>query len=242
MGSDDVRGGSRVSSFMVLDWTPYQLVWLGLFSGLAVAQTLFYGAGWFTFTVFLSGSLCVLLAAKGHILNYVVGLYNCFAYAWVAHVNGLNGEVWLNLLFYTPMAVVGLLAWRRHVAGSRVRMRSLSPGRRIAVTMAAVVATVGLGFFLSRIEGQNTPYIDAATNVLSVAATILMTLRYREQWLSYIAVDVLSVVMWGFRMINGSPEGTMMTVMWSAYLVNAVYGWIVWSRGSRDDAGGGVAE
>ena len=39
--------------------------------------------------------------------------------------------------------------------------------------------------------------------------------------------------MWAIRSINGSPDGTMMIVMWSAYLANAVYGFIVWSRGVR---------
>ena len=66
-----------------------------------------------------------------------------------------------------------------------------------------------------------------------------MMLRYKEQWLSFITVNVLSVIMWGIRLANGSQEGMMMVVMWSAYLVNAVYGWIVWSRGSRGDMLGG---
>jgi hypothetical protein len=38
--------------------------------------------------------------------------------------------------------------------------------------------------------------------------------------------------MWGFRMMQGSPEGLLMMVMWLAYLVNACYGFYNWSKGS----------
>ena len=154
MSSVETKRTSWFAPFAVFDWTPYQLVWLGVFTALAAAQTLFYEAGWFTFSVFLSGSLCVLLAAKGHILNYVVGFYNGLAYAWIAHVNGLYGEVWLNLLFYTPMAIVGLLAWRRNMAGSRVLMRGLSPNRQIAVVAAMIAATTASAFSFRVFKGR----------------------------------------------------------------------------------------
>lgn len=221
---------------VVFDWKPYELLWLAAFSSVAVAQTLFYRAGWFDFSVFLSGCLCVVLAAKGHILNYVVGLYNCFAYAAIAHANHLYGEMGLNLFFFAPMAVVGLFLWRRHVTGGRVEMRGLRPGQLAATVLATLVATAVLGYVLSMIAEQKTPYVDASTNVLSVVATVLMALRYREQWLAYILINILSVVMWLARLADGSQEGVMMVIMWSAYLVNAVYGWLNWSRGSRLDA------
>jgi nicotinamide mononucleotide transporter len=89
-----------------------------------------------------------------------------------------------------------------------------------------------LGFGLSFIPEQNTAYIDAATNILSVAATILMMMRFREQWVCYIVLNVLTIIMWSIRAANGSPDGLLMIVMWSAYLINAVYGFYNWTKGA----------
>ena len=58
-------------------------------------------------------------------------------------------------------------------------------------------------------------------------ANALMVLRYREQWLLWIIVDVVTVIMW---VLAGD---WIMTTMWSVYLLNACYGMITWTRMNR---------
>ena len=89
-----------------------------------------------------------------------------------------------------------------------------------AVIVIAAV-TVAYHFLLESLGGAMT-YLDGATTVLSIFATVLMALRYAEQWFFWIVVDVLSVVLWCFA---GDP---VMIIMWAAYLVNAVYGYLMW--------------
>lgn len=225
--------------FVNFEWKAYEIVWLFLFSSVALFQVLLYDVSLFSFTVFLSGILCVLLAAKGHISNYIVGLYNSIGYAWLAYENGLYGEMGLNIFFFAPMAVVGVLLWRKNLAGARVLVRTLSTSVRIQLLAGLLVFSVLLGWLLAQISGQNTPYIDAFTNSLSISATILMALRYREQWIVYIILNILSIIMWLFRYLADSSEGMIMLAMWSAYLVNSVYGWWNWGRGAtrREVAG-----
>lgn len=216
---NDVLNG--VKPFFTFSWKPYEIGWLCLFSSIALCQVLIQNAGWFTFSVFLSGIFCVVLAAKGHIANYVAGLYNCFGYAWIAHQNNLYGEMGLNLFFFAPMSLVGLLLWRNKLTRTRVLMRALPVFSRIVLLFLILIATALLGYLLAAISGQVTPYLDASTNTLSITATILMALRYREQWTLYIALNVLTIAMWWFRYIDGSPESETMLVLWSAYLVNS---------------------
>ena len=64
--------------------------------------------------------------------------------------------------------------------------------------------------------------LDGASTVLSIFATVLMALRYSEQWFFWIVVDVITVALWCFA---GDP---VMIAMWSAYLVNAGYGYLMW--------------
>ena len=219
------------------NWRPYEIVWLTLFSVIAIVFTIVWQDSIFGFTVFLTGVLCVVLAAKGNIWTYVFGTYNTLGYAYIAYTNALFGEMGLNLLFFLPMNVVGFFIWRRHSHEGQVEMRKLTMPWFVMVVVICIASTLAMGFGLSLIPGQNTPYIDATTNVLSIMATILMVRRYREQWLLYIALNMFTIAMWTLRTINGSPDGVMMIVMWSAYLINAVYGFIVWSRGAKLAAG-----
>ena len=64
--------------------------------------------------------------------------------------------------------------------------------------------------------------LDGASTVLSIFASVLMVLRYSEQWFFWIVVDVITVALWCFA---GDP---IMIAMCSAYLVNAVYGYLMW--------------
>lgn len=55
-----------------------------------------------------------------------------------------------------------------------------------------------------------------------MAGQLLMILRYREQWILWIALNILSIVLWA--------ENPSMYLMFGAYLLNSVYGFYNWSR------------
>lgn len=216
-------------------WNRFELGWLVLFSSIAVVLTVLMKDTLFGFTVFITGVLCVVLAAKGNLMSYVFGMYNTFGYAYLAYVNGLFGEVLLNLLFFVPMNVIGFYMWRKNTQTSgKLTMRKMKLGGLLLVAAICVLGSVLLGFGLSFIPGQNSPYIDAMTTVLSVVATLLMVRRFKEQWLVYIVLNMFTVLLWVIRMLDGSQEAMLMIVMWGAYLVNAVYGYYNWSKGARE--------
>jgi nicotinamide mononucleotide transporter len=215
----------------VKNWNLYEVIWLVLFSTVAFMMTIVTKDNWFGFSVFITGVLCVVLAAKGNILTYVFGMYNTFAYAYLAYRNGLLGEMGLNLFFFAPMNIIGFIMWKKRMNGDTVAMRDMNISGLILTAVICVFGSLAMGFGLSLIPTQNTPYIDAITNVLSIVATFLMVWRFKEQWLVYIILNMFTILMWSFRTINGNSAGIMMIVMWSAYLVNAVYGYYNWSKG-----------
>lgn len=215
-------------------WNLYEMVWLGLFSGMAIVLTFLMEDTLFGFTVFITGVLCVVLAAKGNLMTYVFGMYNTLGYAYLAWVNGLFGEVMLNLLFFVPMNIIGFLMWKNHRQGGKLSMLQLNKGGLLLVAAVCAAVSAALGFGLSFIEAQNSPYIDATTTVLSIVATFLMVKRYKEQWLVYIVLNMFTVLLWAIRTAEGSPDGGMMIVMWSAYLINALYGYYTWNKGAKE--------
>jgi len=188
----------------------------------------------FDATVSLSGILCVGLIAVGRREGYLIGLYNSLSYSILAYSNGLYGEVYLNLLFFVPTGVIGYVMWSRHTRQDRtVVMRQLGWPQRSIVAAICIVSTVGLGLLLGLNPHQNTPFIDATTNVISVVATFLMMWRYKEQWLLYILLNIVTIGMWFLRFRAGGAAGDLMILMWSLFLFNALFGYWRWHMGTK---------
>ncbi len=214
-------------------WNLYEILWLVIFIGVGTYLSIVWKSDLFGLSVFISGVLCVVLAAKGNIWTYIFGMYNTFGYAYISYNNGLFGEMWLNLAFFAPTNILGLFLWRKKIEEGIVIMRELTNKMKVLTLLVCVAGIIGTGYILSLVKGQNTPYIDAATNTLSIIATFLMMWRYKEQWVLYIVLNIFTVIMWSIRMANGSGEAPLMIVMWSAYLINAVYGYYNWSIGVK---------
>ena len=90
------------------------------------------------------------------------------------------------------------------------------------------VCTVVMGYWLTTIGSQQA-YTDAATNILAIFAQLLMVRRYREQWIWWLAIDILCFKMW-FVAGNWS-----MVAMYIAWIVNCFYGWYNWNKLEKDN-------
>ena len=213
------------------NWTLFEKIWLITFSLIAICLSLVWGDTLFSFSVFITGCICVVLVARGSIWNYSYGLYNAAGYSWIAYKNGLFGELMLNAGYFGPAQIIGIFMWKRNLAkGSTIIMRKMQTSATFLWLGISALGILIYGDILSTIPYQNTPYFDSCTTVLSVFAMVLMMLRYREQWILWIIVDIVSVAMWAYRLHSGIEGAPAMIVMWAAYLVNASYGWYKWNK------------
>ena len=211
-------------------WSIWEAVWLVAFSALAIWLSVLWGETWFGFSVFITGVICVVLVAKGSIWNYAWGIYNVIGYAYLAYNNGYFGELMLNAGFFLPIQVFGFFMWKKYMDGKEVKMKRLNLNWNIAILIGSAVAVFLYGQALSLIQGQNAPYLDSMSTVLSVIAMFLMIYRYAEQWLLWMIVNVVSIVLWVLRIDSGVSGAAPMIAMWSAYLVNSLYGYIKWMK------------
>lgn len=97
------------------------------------------------------------------------------------------------------------------------------PGNKNA---AVLLVSVGIGTFCFvqalKAAGGSSTGLDGLTTIITVAAQLLMILRYREQWLLWIVLNVLSILLWA--------EQPAMYLMYSAYLLNSLYGYYNWTK------------
>ncbi len=174
------------------------------------------------------GVFCVVLCAGGKKSQYYWGFVNITAYIVIALVNRYYGEVMLNALYYLPTQFIGLYVWGRHYNKPADRVEGLRiDGKHLVIWSVCSAAGILVYRLVLDALGGNAALLDSMSTVFSVAANVLMVLRYREQWALWILVDAVTVGMW---ILAGD---LLMTLMWAIYLINAVYGWVMWTKMSR---------
>ncbi|MDW4528356.1 nicotinamide riboside transporter PnuC [Rossellomorea marisflavi] len=216
------------------DWTLFEKCWLAVFTAINLYLFVALDDTFLGLIVSLTGMMCVVLVAKGKIANYYFGIIQTGLYAYIAYGYGLYGEVMLNGLFYFPLQFVGIYLWSRHTVKSDARgedvvVHSLSKSGWVWTIAGFVVGFIAYALILQEIGGRNV-WVDSATTVLSVIAQLLMLKRFTEQWLVWIMVNVLSIVLWLTTLMTQGGNDFAMLVMWSAFLVNSVYGYVNWRR------------
>lgn len=184
----------------------------------------------------ITGVACVVMTAKGHISCYYFGLINILAYVYISYMSKYYGEVMLNGLYYLPMQFVGIAMWKKHMnkESNLVKGKVMSKKQIALLAVISVVCIAIYSLGLQKLNG-NLPVFDAMSTVLSVFAMYLSVKMYAEQWLLWIVVDVVTVAMWVFSVINNEPNAMVMVVMWTAYLINAIYGYINWRNLAKQE-------
>lgn len=220
------------------DWTVFEKLWLASFTLVNVYLFFAWGDSVLGLLTSLTGMMCVVLVAKGKISNYYFGFVNVVLYSYLAYQQGLMGEYQLNVFFYLPMQFIGFYLWNRarnKVIKGEVESVKVKVFKLHNWIVALTFATIGIFIYSSYLQSieSSQPYLDATTTVLAITAQILMAKRYAEQWLFWIAINILSIVLWTKAFLLTGNDVTMLA-MWSAYLINSVYGYVNWLKLNRE--------
>ena len=106
---------------------------------------------------------------------------------------------------------------------SDVKTKKFTVAQWILSVIFTFAATYFVGLWLESI-GSNEAYLDAATNVMSIFAQLLMIWRFREQWIWWIVIDLFCIKLW---FVAGNWSMVAMYIAWTA---NCIYGWYNWSK------------
>ena len=212
------------------DWSRFEKCWLILSTLIMIILSIVWGDSLLALISGITGILGVVLAAKGKVSTYFFATVNVAIYALLTFQNHLYGEFMLNAFYYIPMNFVGFYLWSRHKDqdSGEVEGKTLTLKQTIIMFAAVAVVVVVYWQILSRIGGR-LAFIDAMSTIFSVVALIMQVTRYAEQWLLWIIVNIVSVIMW-VLLIGKDSSAITMVVMWIAYLFNSVYGYYNWRK------------
>ena len=222
------------------DWNTWEIFWTLSATVIAIWLGLHWGEGnWGTLlsiVTTITGLWCVVLVAKARIFNYYLGIVNVLGYAYISYQYQLYGEVMLNAGYFLPMQFIGLYIWTKNKSTDiidTIIINFLTSTQRIFVTIISFVTVIIYAGILKAM-GDPLPILDSMSTILSIIAMILMAWRYMEQWILWIIVDIVSIIMWWIMVEANGTRDIAILVMWSAYLVNAIYGQITWINMYRE--------
>ncbi len=216
------------------NWKMWEIIWLFVATAVILGVSIYWKDSIIALCAALTGIWCVILTGKGKLSSFWVGTVNTVLYAIIAWEARYWGEVMLNLIYYVPMNFVGIYMWSKNMnkETEEVIKKRLSLKNSIIAYGLVALGTIGYGFVLKLLNGT-LPFVDSMSTVFSVFAQFLCVKRYMEQWVLWVVVDVVTVIMWVYAFMNGT--GDMATVlMWSIYLINAIFMLIKWRKDTKE--------
>jgi nicotinamide mononucleotide transporter len=179
----------------------------------------------------LFGFAYVWLAIREDPRCWPVGIVNVGIYFFVFFHARLYATAVLQAV-YVVLSVYGWRQWRRGgESGGRLAVSSTPPRWTAGLAVAGVAVSFGLGLFLRYRTDAALPFPDAATTAFSLVAQWMATRKWLENWLVWIAVDVVYLVVYSSQGLYFS------TGLYAAFLVMATLGYRQWRASMRKAEG-----
>ena len=188
------------------------------------------------FMATFTGMLCVVLTSGKRWFQWVIGLINITGFVLLYWRWQLYGNFLLNLAFYIPASIIGIITWRKHRDTKYTcEVKTLSNKNRILLTAASIISLLIVALPLSYFDrGANEAwtligFLDSTGTVLGVIGQILLNLRYTEQWWIWIILDIVMAIL---NIIIGQYAMGAMYILWTT---NAIIGLIIWLKSVKKE-------
>ncbi len=187
------------------------------------------------------GLVYLWLEYRASIHLWIAGVVMPAIYLFVYYDAGLYADCAISI-YYLAAALYGWIVWhfgRRtdSATDDGKAIQSLFSGssartwRRIAtLALVAAVLFVAIAWLLIGFTDSTVPWLDSFTTALSVIAMWLLARKYTEQWLVWIAVDVVSAGLYLYK------ELPFTAALYMLYAVIAMFGYRKWTKMMKHNA------
>ncbi|MEM7224581.1 MAG: nicotinamide riboside transporter PnuC [Pseudomonadota bacterium] len=183
----------------------------------------------------LLGLTNVTLIVRRNIWNFPFGLAMVALYAKIFYDHKLYSDALLQIFFFA-IQLYGWWYWLKGRADNGlIRVELLDQAWRLAALAAIAIGSALLGWVMASHSDAAVPYWDATTTVMSVVATLLMCRRKIENWVLWIAVDVLAIGIYSYK------ELYLTAGLYAVFLGLATWGLVSWKKAYRDGTGAPAA-
>ena len=172
----------------------------------------------------LFGIVSVYLSVRENIWSWPTAIVNVTLYVFVFRRERLYADMALQVV-YIAISVYGWYQWL-HGGNGQTALPVSRGNRRLAVILLAIGVSVAalLGAVLARYTDASLPWVDSTTTTASLIAQWLMARKILENWLLWVAVDVVYIGMFLFKSLS------LTALLYAVFLVLSAMGYRQWKR------------
>lgn len=171
----------------------------------------------------ITGIICVWLTVKQSIWNWPIGLINIVCLGWVFYNAHLYPDVVLHTIFFI-LSIYGWIHWSKRNDEPDLPVTILTIPDRVLWGISIIGVSLLVGHWFKANTSASFPYVDSLTTTMSVAAQYLLTRKKLENWILWIAGDVIMIGMYAIKGLTFIP------FLYIVYLGLATAGFISWNR------------
>ena len=173
------------------------------------------------------GVISVFLSVRQNIWSWPTAIVNVGLYIIVFFESKLYADTGLQVVY----VVLNAYGWYHWLYGGKNRTElpvSRTSGRVGAILVGlGLVGTALIGTLLVRKTDAALPYMDAMTTSTSLVAQWMMTRKLLENWVVWVAVDVVYIGMYIYKSLY------VTAALYLVFLILSAFGYFQWRSSLR---------
>lgn len=250
------KGATRIELLNKLQkQSKFKIYWYTIFVILGLACLIIEPKSWFTVLDLFVVMVNIDLVARGKLSGIIVGITECFLYAFVCLQSQLYGEIIKTLGICVPLNIFSIISWTlakrktkkekyKKTDDDEIVIKRLSKKQK-ALYLLVFAGIVGASYCLLRfaLKQQNALILGAVSLSITILCKILTARRFMDSWIIGICGDIICMLMWGQTIIETGFELSQlaMIVYYLACFTNDINAYGLWKNMYRKVAvNGGV--
>ena len=184
----------------------------------------FISAHWLDITTTILGLLYILFEYRASAWLWFVGFLMQTLGIVLYYQKGLYADCGMEF-YYLSMTVYGYWKWVHGSSEKKELPITKFPRKLIIPWCALMLALWGIIYWLLvTFTNSNVPMADSFTTALSIVGIWALAHKYLEQWFIWIAVDVVTCVLYFYKDIPFKGG------LYALYVIIAIFGYKKWKQ------------
>ena len=173
--------------------------------------------------------LYLVLAVKQNILCWISGIISSILYFFVMRSVGLYMEAYLQI-FYVFMGFYGWSQWKKEIINKEnFVVHTWSKLHHFFALSMILILSFFSGILLSTFTDSSLPFLDALVTWGAVVATYMVAKKLLENWLYWLVVDSISIVLFISR------DLWLTACLFGIYIAIIMFGFRLWSQALKEN-------
>ena len=162
-------------------------------------QTAFIHTSFAEWIIFISALIYILLIAVENKWGWIFGIIASLVSVYLCFTGNLFLESGLNIFY----VIIGFYGWYQWQYGSKekkeIQISRNSKLKNTCLILLGCLIWIPFALIANKYSTQAMPYLDAFITAFSLIATWMTTKKMIENWLYWIIVDALGIVLFANR-------------------------------------------